>query len=87
MQSNGGSEVNAPLHKLSELPLGTKGIIRKINSEEIKVGLLSLGLTLGEQVTLSDLAPFGGPIALKLHGTKVAIRKQDAASILVEVAG
>lgn len=79
------SEMAEPLKKLSELPLGTHATIRSIGSEEIRVGLLNLGVSEGENVILSDAAPLGGPIAFKLHGTKVALRLHDASQILVEV--
>lgn len=85
MPSIAVSEMAEPLKKLSELPMGTRATIRLIRSEEIKVGLLSLGVSEGESITLSDAAPLGGPIAFKLHGTKVALRLQDASQILVEV--
>ena len=77
-------KISAELKKLSSLSVGKTCLIRSIESEELKVGLMELGITLGERIIISDLAPLGGPIAIRFNGTKIAIRKEDAARIIVE---
>lgn len=77
-------QISPDRKKLAGLSVGTTCLIRSIESEELMVGLMELGITLGERIVISDLAPMGGPMAIRFNGTKIAIRKEDAARILVE---
>ena len=45
--------------------------------------LQTLGFTPGTPATLLSKAPFSGPITIQVRGSKLAIRKKDAACILV----
>lgn len=68
---------------LSGLKVGTEGKILRITSSELKIALMGLGLSEGDAFAVTDRAPFGGPIALKANGTKVALRESDAKLIWV----
>ena len=46
--------------------------------------LLGLGLAQGVHFTLTNRAPMGDPIAVRIAGTKVAIRKAQAELITAE---
>jgi ferrous iron transport protein A len=45
--------------------------------------LLELGFTPGQQVSILAAAPLGGPLAVTLRGTMIAIRREEAACILL----
>jgi Fe2+ transport system protein FeoA len=68
--------------RLSELSKGAKGVILSIEGHELELSLLRLGLLVGDRFEVSDIAPFRGPMALKVNGTKVALRLSDAHKVL-----
>jgi Fe2+ transport system protein FeoA len=43
--------------------------------------LLEMGFTPGQEVTPIASAPFGGPVAVALRGTLIALRSAEAACI------
>jgi ferrous iron transport protein A len=43
--------------------------------------LLELGFTPGQPIAVMAAAPFGGPLAVTLRGTILAIRREEAACI------
>jgi Fe2+ transport system protein FeoA len=69
--------------RLSEMRLGSQGVIVKIESKELEIALMGLGLVAGDRFEIAEQAPFGGPIALRLPGLKIALRKSDAQRVLV----
>lgn len=69
--------------RLSDLGLGVKGVVVKIDRKDLEIALMGLGLVAGDRFEVSELAPFGGPIALRLPGSKIALRKADAHHVLV----
>lgn len=76
--------------RLGELKKGESGMIRghsKESSHENLVGrLLEMGLLEGAQVELIHEAPFGkDPIAVRVRGALIALRRQEANLIEVEV--
>lgn len=74
---------------LSELKIGQKGIVKKLNFEnkEIRRHLLDMGVTRGVQVKVKKIAPMGEPIDLELRGYELALRKSELQNIEVEVVG
>jgi len=72
--------------KLSELKKGQAGTIAGIERPELEVALMKVGLVRGDQFTLSDIAPLGGPLALEINGHKVALRRSDARFITIQPA-
>ena len=46
--------------------------------------LLDLGFTPGEEVTVTHTAPLGDPLVIRVRGAQLALRKREAAWILVE---
>lgn len=67
--------------KLSDLKKGNSGIVLNFESKELEVLLLKHGLVAGDTLLVSDIAPFGGPIAVEVRGQKVALRRRDAKMI------
>ena len=72
---------------LSELKRGEKGRIVKIGGTgSIRRRLLDMGMVSGSDVEMERVAPLGDPIEIKVKGYNLSLRKQEAASIQVEVA-
>ena len=56
------------------------------NDEAISAQLLEQGFALRTEVALAHKAPFNGPLAYKLHNTKISIQRSIAEQIQVAVA-
>ena len=74
---------------LSQLKQGCTAYIqsvhRKSADDTIAQRLLELGFVEGERVICLSLAPFGGdPILVQIGFTRFALRKNEAARILLE---
>lgn len=64
---------------LNELPLNTKGYIKKLNCNgNIRRRLLDLGFVEGANITPVLVSPSRDPRAFSVRGTLIAIRKEDA---------
>jgi Fe2+ transport system protein FeoA len=46
--------------------------------------LLDLGFTPGEEVIVTHTTPLGDPLVVRVRGAQLALRKREAAWILVE---
>lgn len=68
------------IRKLGELEKGMCGVILKTGGPlEIRRRLLEMGLLEGSIVELIHVAPFGGdPIAVKVRGSLLALRRNEA---------
>ncbi len=76
-----------PVKLLSELSCGEKGRIVKIVAiGSIRRRLLDMGLVSGSDIEMERVAPLGDPIEIKVKGYNLALRRQEAATIQVEVA-
>jgi len=75
-----------PVKMLSELKRGEKGRIVKIGGKGgVHRRLLDMGLVSGSEVEMQRVAPLGDPIEIKVKGYNLSLRKEEAASIQVEV--
>lgn len=70
--------------RLSELKKGDTGTIVSVETPDMQVALMNLGVIEGDRCTLSDIAPLGDPIAIHINGTKVSMRKKDAYFVWVK---
>ena len=70
---------------LSELKKGEKGVINSITDPESALILMELGCLPGEQIKLENIAPLGDPIAVKVAGYKLSLRKSEAQYVMVDV--
>ncbi|MBQ8642870.1 MAG: ferrous iron transport protein A [Clostridia bacterium] len=69
--------------KLHTLCLGETGIIYALRDSGISGRLRDLGFTEGSPVTCVRVSPLGDPLAFRIRGALIALRKKDAA--LVEI--
>lgn len=72
--------------RLGELSKGTLARITAVDeTAEISARLMEMGLLEGSPVEVVHVAPFGGdPIAVKVRGALVALRRGEANHIWVE---
>jgi len=70
---------------LTELGVGRRGrIVRITGSGPIRHRLMEMGVTRGANVFVERVAPLGDPIEVTIKGYYLAIRKNEAAQIIVE---
>ncbi|MEZ4839279.1 ferrous iron transport protein A [Flavobacterium sp.] len=67
------------------LKKGEKAVIVAFNLETIPLKLIEMGCMEGHTVELIQTAPFGDPLYLNMNGTHLAIRKETAREIAVEI--
>ena len=72
------------LYNLSTLLPGQTATVQALHVDTgFKFRLNALGFRIGKPVELVRIAPFNGPLHLKLGNTEVMLRQQDAAQIEV----
>ena len=67
------------------MKIGQKGLIDSFTDENISLKLMEMGCTPGEEVTLEKIAPMGDPIAIKVSGYTLSLRKAEASTVLVSI--
>lgn len=76
--------MNAEEIKLSQLAPGQTAVVTSLaHAGALRRRLIELGLIEGTPVQCVLCAPSGSPIAFAVRGTTIALRRCDAASILV----
>ena len=70
---------------LAQLKRGQKGIIKDVSSFHIPLKLLEMGCLPGNDVELVQVAPFADPMYLNINGSHLAIRKETAIHILINI--
>ena len=73
---------------LDKLPLGQEAVITAVGGEgALRCRLLDMGLIPKTRVRVEKVAPLGDPLELRVRGSSLSLRKEDAGKIEVEVAG
>ena len=70
---------------LADIKRGEKGIVIDVSSIHIPLKLLEMGCLPGNSVELVQVAPFADPMYLNINGTHLAIRKETAIHIEIEI--
>ncbi len=71
---------------LADLPLNTTAKISALPQDEsIAAQLIEQGFTLSSYISLAHKAPFNGPMAFRIHNTKISIQRAIAAQIGVSI--
>jgi ferrous iron transport protein A len=76
--------------KLGELEKGVRARITAVNAptDEMIRSFLEIGILEGSPIRVVHQAPLGGdPIAVEVRGALIALRRQEAAGIDVEIEG
>ncbi|MBA6151878.1 FeoA family protein [Gelidibacter maritimus] len=70
---------------VAHLKKGQRGIITDVSSIYIPLKLLEMGCLPGNFVELVQVAYFSDPMYLNINGTHLAIRKETASHILIDI--
>lgn len=70
--------------KLSNLKPGEKGTIVSFTDAEMSVKLMEMGCLPGEVVEVERFAPLGDPVAIRIAGYQLCLRKSEAAVIIIQ---
>lgn len=70
---------------MAKLKRGETAVIKEIATDAIPLKLLEMGCLPGNEVTLLQVAPFSCPMYLNVNGSHLAIRKEVARKIEVEI--
>lgn len=73
--------------KLSEIPVNVRVKISNIDTNcnsKTKKRLLEMGLTKGENILITKLAPLKDPIEVEIRGYNLSLRKNEAEFIIVD---
>ncbi len=70
---------------IATLKKGERAIIKEFALDAVPLKLLEMGCLPGNEVCLVQLAPFSDPLYLNINGSHVAIRKEIATQIEVEL--
>ena len=70
---------------IATLKKGQRGIIREFSVDTVPLKLLEMGCLPGNEVALVQTAPFQDPMYLTVNGAHLAIRKETASQIQIDV--
>jgi len=74
--------------RLDALEKGDRGVLGAPDLLDPTVlRLLELGMTAGSEVTLTRRAPWGDPLEVSVRGTRLCVRRADAALFPVRLLG
>ena len=73
------------MKNLASLKPGQSGIVHSLTAEgAVKQRFLDMGITRGVRITLERRAPFGDPLAVRLRGYTLSLRRDEAKKICIE---
>ncbi len=70
---------------IATLKRGQRALIKEVDPGSIPLKLLEMGCLPGNEVELVQTAPFECPMYLNINGSHLAIRKEVAAQIEVQI--
>jgi ferrous iron transport protein A len=71
--------------RLSELKVGHSGFIVSLAMKgATRHRFLEMGFVRGERILVKRVAPLGDPVEYLIKGYHLALRKRDAANVIVE---
>ncbi len=70
---------------IASLKNGQRAIIKEFSIEVVPLKLLEMGCLPGNEVALVQTAPFQDPLYLNINGSHLAIRKETASQIEIEL--
>ncbi|MBU2948059.1 FeoA family protein [Zobellia uliginosa] len=70
---------------VAQLKKGQKGIIKEFADDSLPIKLLELGCLPGNEIELVQVAPFKDPIYVNVNGSHIAIRRETAKLIELEI--
>ena len=71
------------LKNLADLKFGERGVVVGFTDEILSLKMLEMGILPGTEVVVAQVAPFGDPIAIKIVDYILAVRKDEARTVLI----
>lgn len=72
------------MRTIADLKIGERAFVKAFRQVDLSLKLLEMGCLPGEEVMLDFIAPFGDPLGIQVNGYCLAMRKDEAATVLVE---
>jgi len=73
------------MQTIADLKKGQRAVIKEFEVNVVPLKLLEMGCLPGNEVALVQMAPFQDPLYLTINGSHLAIRKETAAQIEIEL--
>ncbi|MBT0607243.1 FeoA family protein [Aequorivita echinoideorum] len=70
---------------IASLKKGQRAIIKEFSVDVVPLKLLEMGCLPGNEVHLVQTAPFQDPLYLNINGSHLAIRRETASKIEIEL--
>jgi ferrous iron transport protein A len=70
--------------KLSEMKVGSSGIVRSFENSTTSIKLMEMGCVPGEIISIEKIAPLKDPISVLVAGYILSLRLEEAESIIIE---
>lgn len=70
--------------KLTEYQVLKSGIIKEVLDNQLSAKLAEFGFLPGAAFSILNKAPFNGPLFVQIENNRVALRRKEAAFILVD---
>lgn len=70
---------------LADLKKGQKARVKDFTNQALSSKLIEMGCLPGESIVLSKVAPLGCPLAITIAGYELSLRREEAASVLIEL--
>ncbi|HET8804263.1 MAG TPA: FeoA family protein [Aequorivita sp.] len=70
---------------IATLKKGQRGIIKEFSVDVVPLKLLEMGCLPGNEVSLVQTAPFNDPLYLNINGSHLAIRRETARMIEIDL--
>ncbi len=73
---------------LASLEKGQSAVITGFAPEcrqEVRQRLLDLGFVRGSSISVENVSPLADPVAYNIHNTQIALRKEDALCVLINL--
>lgn len=88
MDIRGNRPMTTLTHTLAELGPGHSGIVKMLRSEGLeRRRLMDLGIVPGTTITAEMRSPLGDPVAYRVRGALIALRRDQARLIEIDPAG
>ena len=73
---------------ICDLEPGQQAIVTAVSAHgAVRQRLLDMGLLRRARVSVARYAPFGDPVWVRIGGTQLALRRQEAEAVLVDCGG
>lgn len=66
-------------------PEQTATVVQLLNTGTTRRRMLDLGILPGTQIAIEVISPFGDPVAYRVRGAVIALRREQAADIQITV--